>query len=241
MVIINADDWGRDSETTDRTLDCLQQGTVSSVSAMVFMEDSERAAVLARQRGVDAGIHLNFTTVFTEHACPPLLVEHQHRLTRFLRSSRYASIVYHPGLVASFEYAVKSQLDEFERLYGTPATRVDGHHHMHLCSNVLYGELMPAGTIARRSQSFAPGEKSWINRRYRRWLDSRLIQRHRLVDYLLSLESARPLDRLQQVTKLAEHAVVELETHPINPKEYQLLTSGQIFVLAPNLQIARHF
>jgi predicted glycoside hydrolase/deacetylase ChbG (UPF0249 family) len=63
-LIINADDWGRSRETTDRTLECWERGSISSVSAMVFMEDSVRAAALARERGIDTGLHLNFTTPF---------------------------------------------------------------------------------------------------------------------------------------------------------------------------------
>src|SRR5580658_11155166 len=51
-VIINADDWGRDKDVTDRSLECVSQGVLSSVSAMVFMEDSERAAALAQQHSV---------------------------------------------------------------------------------------------------------------------------------------------------------------------------------------------
>src|SRR4029077_20103780 len=62
VLIINADDWGRSQETTDRIAECVAHGAVSSVSAMVFMEDSERSAVIARERGIDAGLHLNFTT-----------------------------------------------------------------------------------------------------------------------------------------------------------------------------------
>src|SRR2546426_10477618 len=46
LLIMNADDWGRDRQTTDRTFECVLRGTVSSVSAMVFMEDSERAATI---------------------------------------------------------------------------------------------------------------------------------------------------------------------------------------------------
>lgn len=65
VVAINADDWGRDANTTDRILECVQGCVVSSVSAMVFMEDSERAAHAAREHHVDAGLHLNFTTPFT--------------------------------------------------------------------------------------------------------------------------------------------------------------------------------
>ncbi|MGH9355586.1 MAG: hypothetical protein ACRD10_05595, partial [Terriglobia bacterium] len=47
-LIVNADDWGRYHETTGRTLDCIDRGAVSSVRAMVFMQDSERAAAIAR-------------------------------------------------------------------------------------------------------------------------------------------------------------------------------------------------
>ena len=64
-LIVNADDWGRDQVTTDRTLDCFVCGALSSVSAMVFMEDSERAAAVALERGIDAGLHLNLSTRFT--------------------------------------------------------------------------------------------------------------------------------------------------------------------------------
>jgi hypothetical protein len=98
---------------------------------------------------------------------------------------------------------------------------------MHLCANVLLGELMPEGTLARRNFSFAPGEKSWINRFYRKSVDRQLKRRHRLVDYLFSLAPVEPADRLQRIVSLARHAVVELETHPVNPDEYRFLTRGE--------------
>src|ERR1044071_8087146 len=65
LLIVNADDWGRDARTTDMIAACVSQHTGSSVSAMVFMEDSERAAAIARANGIDAGLHLNLTTPFT--------------------------------------------------------------------------------------------------------------------------------------------------------------------------------
>src|ERR1051326_6627341 len=75
-LVINADDWGRDLENTSRTLDCIRRGSVSSVSAMVFMEDSERAAEIAQERKVDAGLHLNFTTAFSAPGVPRKLADH---------------------------------------------------------------------------------------------------------------------------------------------------------------------
>jgi hypothetical protein len=228
-LIINADDWGRDTETTDHTLDCFLAGAVSSVSAMTFMQDSERAAELARDRGVDAALHLNFTTRFSARGCPANLLEHQGRLCRYLKSSRLAQLVYHPGLASSFQYVVASQLDEFRKLYGLEPQRLDGHHHMHLCANVLLANLLPEGTLVRRNFSFAPGEKAWMNRRYRAWVDGRLKRRHRLVDFLFALAPVDGLDRLQRIFVLAQRAVVELETHPVNPDEYRFLTSSEAF------------
>lgn len=241
LLIVNADDWGRDYETTARTLECALQGTISSVSAMVFMQDSERAAVIARERGIDAGLHLNVATPFSASGTPARLREHQSRLSRYLWGQRLSQCVFHPGLKASFEYVVKAQLEEFSRLYGKEASRIDGHHHMHLCANVLFGGLLPAGTTVRRNFTFAPDEKSWANRFYRKIVDRVLARRHLLVDYFFSLSPLNPSTRLDRIVSLARHSVVELETHPVNTEEYGFLTGGELWRRIGDLRIARQY
>jgi len=236
-LIVNADDWGRSRETTDRTRDCLVLGTVSSVSAMVFMEDSERAAVMAGERGIDAGLHLNFTTPLSSPDCPAQVAEHQRKLATYLRHP-LARVIFHPRLIASFEYVVAAQRDEFRRLYGAEPERLDGHHHMHLCANVLLGGLLPPGTLVRRNFSFQRGEKNWANRFYRKLQDRRLGRRHHLADFLFSLAPLEPPDRLQRIFSLAREFVVEVETHPINPEEYRFLTGGEIRRYTGDLEIA---
>jgi predicted glycoside hydrolase/deacetylase ChbG (UPF0249 family) len=240
-LIINADDWGRDRPSTDRTLECAVRGTVSSVSAMVFMEDSERAAAIAREKGIDAGLHINFTTSFSALRCSSRLIEHQQRLGKHLRRHRLAQILFHPGLTSSFEYVVSVQFDEFLRLYGTMPERLDGHHHLHLCANVLFGKLLPAGTIVRRNFSIRPGEKSIANRSYRKAIDHMLARRHRIVDFLFSLAPLEPADRLEQIFDLARRFVVEVETHPINEQEYRFLKDGEIFRSLGSLRIEPRF
>ena len=227
-LVINADDWGRDRETTERTLECLGAGTVSSVSAMVFMEDSERAAAIAREHRVDAGLHLNFTTPFSSASAPTTLVEHQRRLASFLRRHRFAPAIFHPGLSRSFEYVVKSQVEEFRRLYGAVPDRLDGHHHMHLCMNVVLGNLLPSGTLVRRNFSFRAGEKSIGNRLYRSVIDRRLRRRHDIMDFLFALPPLEPRARLQRIFSLARQFAVELETHPVDPVEYRFLMSSEL-------------
>ncbi len=163
-LIVNADDWGRDVENTDRTLECIVRGTVSSVSAMVFMKDSERAAEIAREHGIDAGLHLNLTTEFSASSTPMVLIEDQGRISRYLGKRRFSQVVFHPGLASSFQYVVAAQRDEFCRLYGTEPKRLDGHHHMHLCANVLLQKVVAVGNdrstellvSARREKSVEP-------------------------------------------------------------------------------------
>lgn len=237
-LIINADDWGRDRHTTDRTLECLQRGGVSAVSAMVFMEDSERAAIAARDFGVDSGLHLNLTTPFSGRGCSLKLRACQEKVARYLLRHRLAQVLFHPGLTSEFEYVVRAQFDEFGRLYGMAPTRLDGHHHMHLCANVVLQHLLPLGTIVRRNFSFEVGEKSVWNRAYRGCVDRMLKRRHRLADYFFSLPPLQPDIRLRRIAELARNWVVEVETHPVNQSEYQFLMTGGIARFAEGLRIA---
>jgi hypothetical protein len=193
---------------------------------MVFMEDSERAAAIAQDRRIDVGLHLNFTTPFSAPGTPTQLAEHQRQLAQYLRRHRWAQAVFHPGLAGTFKYVVAAQLDEFFRLYGAQAGRIDGHHHMHLSANVLIGKLLPEGTVVRRNFSFRPGEKTYFNRLYRGIIDRMLAKRHGLTDYLFSLPPFEPWGRLEKILVLGRQFLVEVETHPINEEEY-LFPYGQ--------------
>jgi hypothetical protein len=241
ILIINADDWGRDFDTTNRILECAGNGSVSSASAMVFMQDSERAAVLALERGVDVGLHLNFTTPFSAAIASNRLTSYHERVAHFLLRNRLSQAFYHPGLASAFEYLVAAQLEEFRRIYGTKPLRVDGHHHMHLCANVVFAGLLPAGTVARRNFSFQPGEKSGVNRFYRGVIDHVLAKRHRMADFFFSLPPLEPAVRLDRIFALASKSVVEAETHPVNPEEYRFLASGEVFRRTGSVHIATRY
>ena len=228
LLIMNADDWGRDHETTDRTLECIDRGSVSSVSTMVFMADSARAAAIARGRGIDAGLHLNFTTPFSSLDCPAQLRERQRELANCLLRHRLSQVLFYPNLIQSFKYVVSAQLDEFRRLYGAATGRIDGHHHMHLSANVLLQGLLPSGTIVRRHFSYEPGEKMLRNSVFRLYSRALLGGRYRVTDFFFSLPPLAPEVRLQRMFSLTQRSVVELETHPINPEEYRFLTGGDL-------------
>jgi hypothetical protein len=170
-----------------------------------------------------------------------MLREHQQAIARRLLRHRFAQVMFYPELIKPFQYIVSAQLEEFCRLYGTAPLRLDGHHHMHLCANVLLGGLLPRGTIARRSFSFDGGEKSVANRFYRRGVDRILARRHFLADFFFSLVPLEPAVRLKRIFSLGRQFVVEVETHPINPREHQFLTEGEIFRWVSDCPIADHF
>ncbi|MCS6319808.1 MAG: ChbG/HpnK family deacetylase, partial [Nitrospira sp.] len=227
-LIVNADDWGRDCTTTDRTLECVRHGSISAVSAMVFMKDSERAATVAREEALDTGLHLNLTTPFQSGNAPSKLRDYQEKIARYLRRHRLAQILFHPGLTRAFDYVVASQLDEFTRLYGRAPSRLDGHHHMHLCANILVQRLLPPGTIVRRNYTFESGEKSLWNRCYRSLVDRAVARRHRMTDYFFSLPPLEPKGRLERIVSLSWEHVVEVEAHPVNAEEYRFLSEGSM-------------
>jgi predicted glycoside hydrolase/deacetylase ChbG (UPF0249 family) len=208
---------------------------------MVFMQDSERAADIAQESAIDTGLHLNFTEPFTVPQCTRGLLERQCKVATFLLRYRLAQVFFHPGLVRSFEYIVKAQVDEFRRLYGAEPERLDGHHHMHLCANVLRRELLPHGTLVRRNFCFQPGEKGFFNRLYRKSVDRRLARRHRVVDFLFPLSPLARMERLRRIFSLARESVVELETHPINPEEYTFLTGEEILRQLGDVRISARF
>ena len=227
MLTINADDLGHCEVATDRTMACFAANRINAASAMVFMEDSERAATLATSSGLDVGLHINFTEVFTGAYVPPSLRQNHERLRRFLVANKYALIIYNPLLRKAFREVFAAQVGEFVRLYGRTPSRFDGHQHMHLCSNMLFDDLLPAGARVRRNFSFAPSEKGLVNRCYRRLVDRRLARRHRLGDFFFGLSQQSTIPQLRRVAALAKSYDVELLVHPHVNIEFEMLLSDE--------------
>lgn len=232
MLIVNADDLGRSRDETDAVLTCHAQRRVTSTSAMVFMADSERAAQLARARGIPVGLHLNLSERFSADNVEAGLRHKHERLCRFLKSSKYSVVLYHPLLAREFADVVQAQLTEFGRLFGCTPAHVDGHQHMHLATNVLVQRLLPAGTRVRRSFSFAAGQKSLLNRCYRERVDSALARRHPLTDYFFSLGHHLNAQGIARLASLATRDVVELMVHPAWDREFDFMM-GEHFTELP--------
>lgn len=237
MLIINADDWGRSRAETDAALRCYQGGRITSVSAMVFMADSERAAELAKENELDVGLHLNFTERFTGDRIAATLANHHDRIVRFLMRNRYSQVLYNPFLRKEFSYSYEAQAEEFMRLFGKPPSHFDGHHHMHLCANLLVDKVLPKGAKVRRNFSFWPAEKSFLNRSYRKLVDRWLSRRYRLVDYFFDLTQTIQGRKLDRVARLAATGDVELMTHPVVAMELEFLKSDEFEAVLRQLRV----
>jgi glycosyltransferase involved in cell wall biosynthesis len=240
MLTINADDLGRCVVATDRIMTCFGANRINAASAMVFMEDSERAAARATASGLNAGLHINFTEAFTGPYVSPLLRRHHERLCRFLRVNKYALVIYNPFLRNAFREVFAAQVEEFGRLYGRAPLRFDGHQHVHLCSNMLLDGLLPAGAKVRRNVSFTAGEKSLFNRYYRKLIDGRLARRHRLGDFFFALSQQCSIPKLRRIIALAESFDVELLAHPEVNVEFETLMSDEFakIISAVNREVA---
>lgn len=228
MLIINADDWGRSAGETDAILSCYEQGRITSASAMVFMADSERAARMAIDTGLDVGLHLNLSERFTGNGFSGNIKMQHNRIIRFLRLTKYSHLLYYPFLRESISEVFKVQMEEFHRLYGKSPSHVDGHHHMHLCANMVVGNVIPAGVKVRRNFSFWPGEKGIANRAYRRLVDDWLARQHRMPDYFFGLPQCIQQSKWKRVEALAQSSTVELMTHPAVATESEYL-KGETF------------
>jgi predicted glycoside hydrolase/deacetylase ChbG (UPF0249 family) len=223
MLIINADDLGRSRAATDAAMACHAKGRISSASAMVFMVDSERASKAASGAGLDVGLHVNFSEEFSAGSISEELRIAHAQIRGFLCASKYALLIFNPLLIRQFEFVFTAQLAEFNRLYGRPPSHLDGHQHLHLATNMLVQCLLPTGTKVRRSFSFRPGERGFVNRWYRSAVDRSLMRRHRMTDYFFSLSDHLAPDRFERVISLASKANVELMVHPQRPAEHDFL------------------
>ncbi len=223
MLIINADDVGRCREETDIAVALFRERRLTSGTFMMFMEDTERAVALAREHQMGTGLHLNLSQAYNGRRPSAAAQAAHERVVRFMKRSKFAVLLYHPGLRGAFRDVFRSQADEYERLFGHAPRHVDGHQHRHLCMNLLWEEIIPRGCSVRRNFSFFPGDKSPVNRAYRRWVDARLARRYRLAGYFFSLGQCLRGQRIDVPAGLARTNPVEVMTHPIHAEEATFL------------------
>jgi hypothetical protein len=140
---------------------------------------------------------------------------------------RSSGASYNPALREDFGYVYRRQVEEYKRLYGGPPSRFDGHHHMHLCANMLIDRVIPVGIRVRRNHSFFVGERSIFNRTYRKVVDAWLVRRYKCTDYFFRLPPIAMDYGMKRIADIACASVVELAVHPETAGEYDFLMSHE--------------
>jgi hypothetical protein len=193
---------------------------------MVFMKDSQRAADLASSAGLATGLHLNLTHAFDAPYLPSRVRDCHASVARYYGSSKWAKIIYNPFLKKKLAYLFASQYDEYCHLFSKAPENINGHHHMHLCTNALIDRIIPFGSCVRRNFSFEPGERGFVNRSYRRIVDGWLRRHYCCTDYFYSLEKAFNSGKLGKIIDLAGSANVEVMVHPEIKESFDFLNGN---------------
>jgi chitin disaccharide deacetylase len=215
LLVVNADDWGAEWATTDAILSCFQAGAISSTTAMVFMEDSHRAAALARAHGLPVGLHPNLTMTYTDPQSSALAKEHQARLAELYATASRPHRSLHPAALHLVRDCVEDQLQEFHRLYGGPPAHIDGHNHAHLSTNVLLSRSLPRGIRLRRAQNW-PRARTLGTHVARRVRDAALAAFH-TTRWFTSIRTVHPAfggRGLHELLEVSQSASVEIMVHP---------------------------
>jgi predicted glycoside hydrolase/deacetylase ChbG (UPF0249 family) len=237
MLIITADDLGRDRATTDACLNCFRRRRITSASIMVFMKDSERAAELAVREGLETGLHLNLVLPFDASGIAGSVSKSQGPAVRFFRRGPWTQVIYDPFITRSVASSFVAQLEEYRRLFGKDPVYYNGHRHFHLSLNMVLGGSLPSGAAVRRGFTFYAGEKGRLNRWFRRRIDIRLLRRCVSTDAFFSLKPVSDFDRLTRIVHLARTASVELMVHPGSPDELAVLTGDPFRLLIASARL----
>jgi predicted glycoside hydrolase/deacetylase ChbG (UPF0249 family) len=231
LLIVNADDWGGEGRSTDAIHEAFRGGLVTSTTAMVYMEDSDRAASIARTEGLPVGLHLNLTQPFSDPTTPAPVRERQRRLTEAFAGrgkdghpgvAAWRRWVFDPRLGGAVTAALADQLERFEALYGAPPTHFDGHNYVDVCPNVFLSSALPKGRKMRNSLDRYPLGKGpmAVARTIRQAARDRRFASTRYVVHIADLDL--PDDpRLQ----LAAADPIEVVTHPDHAPEMERLKS----------------
>ena len=134
LIVVNADDFGASDETVRATIECFEQGALTSATIMPGMPATEAAVAFARSRpDVSFGVHLSFVAnglerPLSDPAGLGALVDSEGRFLPTGEARRRALLRRIP--VEQIVREAEAQL-AFLRDSGVPVSHVDSHRHMH--------------------------------------------------------------------------------------------------------------
>ncbi len=226
LLIVNADDWGRNEHHTDAIDACFRAGRISSATGMVFMRDSERAASLAVCQRRPIGLHLNLIEPYDAAGVPAEVSARQRSVVDYFGAGRWRQWTFSPRRYEVVARCIADQMIEFRRLYGAEPTHLDGHRHFHQSPTVLLSPALPSGMKVRPSFTFEPGGKPIPNRVMRALMNRLISVRFKHPDRFMSIRALHPRlggSGIDQALVRCHSLTFELMTHPGWGDELELL------------------
>ena len=220
-LIINADDFGINAETTHAIMAAMDSGLCMDTTLLVNFENSEHAAKLAisNNRKDHVGIHLNLTEgcPLTSRIQNERLFCDQDGIFHYKKQKRILK------LSTAEKKAVCEEITSQIRLcrsFGIPISHADSHNHIHeepglflLLIGILKKEKVPYLRLTNNL-----GRVSLINRVYRHSCNY-ILHTKKLsgTNYFGSTSDFR-----NSMTKFQPNAIVELMIHPGQETDKQI-------------------
>jgi len=226
LLIVNADDWGSEESKSAAIHIAFESGAISSASAMVYMEDSDRAAALGLREQFALGLHLNLTQPFSDPRTPPAVRARQERLLEHFENTGRRRRTFDPRVRSAVRAAIADQLARYHELYGHVPDHVDGHEHVHICLDVLLA--LPRGLKIRpgMSSTKGTGAAGVVGAAREALIRARLLRAPSKAFGLGDLWTA-PGDALERVLSLSRNESVEIMCHPDRPADKEALVSDR--------------
>lgn len=134
-LIVNADDFGKDSATTSAILEAFEKGYIDRTTLMANMDGASEAAKRAKELGLmdKVGLHLNITEGYplTEGIrSNPLICDSTGKFSAaFYNRTKYR--LYMDELtISQIQEEFDAQIKRYHEL-GFTLNHIDSHHHVH--------------------------------------------------------------------------------------------------------------
>jgi hypothetical protein len=247
-VILHADDFGFDRDTLEATIECFEQGALSSCTVMVNCEASEAALDYARLHPqFSYGVHLTYVDellpVMPAREIPSLVDERGV----FLPSNTVRRAALAMRLpVAEIVAESQAQIHRMESA-GVAVSHLDSHGHLHKFPAMLRAlkSLRVGGVPVRRVRGVQnvfveppriTSPAFWLNKGFKWWLARNFAN----PDYFYM--SANNMDTnwadniLSQMDRLPADATIEIGVHPGKAEEWRRHELADIIDFATKLR-----
>lgn len=145
-LIINADDFGKDHDTTMAICEAFEKGLIMRTTLMANCEGAKEAMTLAKEKGFadKVGVHLNLThghPLTDSMSANLLMCDKNGHFTADFHRNTFKRFVLDKKTRNDITKELDAQIRRYEELGGT-LFHLDSHHHVHTDMSVL-SAIMP--------------------------------------------------------------------------------------------------